>query len=473
MIFSSLLFLFRFLPAVLVCYYVVPRSLRNLVLFLFSLLFYAWGEPVYIVLMLVSILVSYTGGIVVDRLKRQGRLRAAKTALVVSSVISLSLLGFFKYADFVIGTVNSVTGAGFDLLKIALPIGISFYTFQTMSYTIDVYRGEASVQKNLISFGAYVVMFPQLIAGPIVQYKTIDQQLRSRRETAEEFAEGIHRFMLGLGKKVLLANNAGALWDSIQAMSYAELPALTAWMGLTAYTFQLYFDFSAYSDMAIGLGHMFGFEFLENFNYPYISKSITEFWRRWHISLSTWFRDYVYIPLGGNRVNKLRHVRNILVVWLLTGIWHGASWNFVLWGIYYGILLLLEKFVFGRFLEKLPSILRHIYCMFFVMIGWNLFVFDDMGRGLSFMKALFGGYGQGLLNRETIYLLYNNIVLLVLLILGSTRLPKRLGTAITALLQEREGILTILRNAFYVVIFFLSVAWLVDASYNPFLYFRF
>lgn len=473
MIFSSLLFLFRFLPAVLVCYYVVPRSLRNLVLFLFSLLFYAWGEPVYIVLMLVSILVSYTGGIVVDRLKRQGRPRAAKTALIVSSVISLSLLGFFKYADFVIGTVNSVTGAGFDLLKIALPIGISFYTFQTMSYTIDVYRGEASVQKNLISFGAYVVMFPQLIAGPIVQYKTIDQQLRSRRETAEEFAEGIHRFMLGLGKKVLLANNAGALWDSIQTMTYAELPALTAWMGLAAYTFQLYFDFSAYSDMAIGLGHMFGFEFLENFNYPYISKSITEFWRRWHISLSTWFRDYVYIPLGGNRVNKLRHVRNILVVWLLTGIWHGASWNFVLWGIYYGILLLLEKFVFGRFLEKLPSILRHIYCMFFVMIGWNLFVFDDMGRGLSFMKALFGGYGQGLLNRETIYLLYNNIVLLVLLILGSTQLPKKVGNAVCTLLKEREGILTILRNAFYVVIFFLSVAWLVDASYNPFLYFRF
>lgn len=473
MIFSSLLFLFRFLPAVLVCYYVVPRSLRNLVLFLFSLLFYAWGEPVYIVLMLVSILVSYTGGIVVDRLKRQGRPRAAKTALIVSSVISLSLLGFFKYADFVIGTVNSVTGAGFDLLKIALPIGISFYTFQTMSYTIDVYRGEASVQKNLISFGAYVVMFPQLIAGPIVQYKTIDQQLRSRRETAEEFAEGIHRFMLGLGKKVLLANNAGALWDSIQTMTYAELPALTAWMGLAAYTFQLYFDFSAYSDMAIGLGHMFGFEFLENFNYPYISKSITEFWRRWHISLSTWFRDYVYIPLGGNRVNKLRHVRNILVVWLLTGIWHGASWNFVLWGIYYGILLLLEKFVFGRFLEKLPSILRHIYCMFFVMIGWNLFVFDDMGRGLSFMKALFGGYGQGLLNRETIYLLYNNIVLLVLLILGSTQLPKKVGNAVCTLLKEREGILTILKNAFYVVVFFLSVAWLVDASYNPFLYFRF
>ena len=291
MIFSSLLFLFRFLTAVLLCYYLVPRSLRNLVLFLFSLLFYAWGEPVYIVLMLLSILVSYTGGIVVDRMKRQGRSGAAKTAMIISSVISLSLLGFFKYADFLIGTVNGLTGAGMELLGIALPIGISFYTFQTMSYTIDVYRGEAHVQKNLISFGAYVVMFPQLIAGPIVQYKTIDQQLRSRKETAEEFADGIHRFMIGLGKKVLLANNAGVLWDSIQSMAYSEVPVLTAWMGLAAYTFQLYFDFSAYSDMAIGLGYMFGFRFLENFNYPYISKSITEFWRRWHISLSTWFRD--------------------------------------------------------------------------------------------------------------------------------------------------------------------------------------
>lgn len=473
MIFSSLLFLFRFLPAVLLCYYLVPRSLRNLVLFLFSLLFYAWGEPVYIVLMLVSILVSYTGGIVVDRMKCQGRPKAAKTALVVSSVISLSLLGFFKYADFVIGTVNSVTGAGLNLLELALPIGISFYTFQTMSYTIDVYRGEAHVQKNLISFGAYVVMFPQLIAGPIVQYKTIDQQLRSRKETAEQFAEGIHRFMIGLGKKVLLANNAGVLWDSIQSMTYSEVPVLTAWMGLAAYTFQLYFDFSAYSDMAIGLGHMFGFRFLENFNYPYISKSITEFWRRWHISLSTWFRDYVYIPLGGNRVSRWKHVRNILVVWLLTGIWHGANWNFVLWGVYYGVLLLIEKFVLGRFLEKLPSVIRHIYCMFFVMIGWNLFVFDDMNLGFGFMRALFGGYGQGILNQETIYLLYNNVILLVLLIFGSTRLPKRVAGRLCRALKNREVILTVIKNLFYAGIFFLSVAWLVDASYNPFLYFRF
>ena len=318
MVFSSLLFLFRFLPAVLVVYYLAPRSLRNLALLLFSLLFYAWGEPVYIILMLVSILVSYMGGIMVDQMKQKNREKGAKFALVASSVVSLSLLGFFKYADFAIDTANSLTGAGLDLLHVALPIGISFYTFQTMSYTIDVYRGEARVQKNLISFGAYVTMFPQLIAGPIVQYKTIDEQLRSRKETSIQFAEGVNRFMLGLGKKVLLANNAGQLWNSIQTMSVAQLPVLTAWMGLAAYTFQLYFDFSAYSDMAIGLGHMFGFRFLENFNYPYVSKSITEFWRRWHISLGTWFRDYVYIPLGGNRVSRLFHVRNILVVWLLT-----------------------------------------------------------------------------------------------------------------------------------------------------------
>ena len=473
MIFSSLLFLFRFLPAVLVLYYLAPRPLRNLVLLLCSLVFYAWGEPVYIILMIVSILVSYTGGILVDRFKTQGKRRAARAALLGSSVVSLSLLGFFKYADFLIGTVDSLTGAGINLLKIALPIGISFYTFQTMSYTIDVYRGEAKVQKNLISFGAYVTMFPQLIAGPIVQYKTIDRQLRTRKETAGQFAYGIHRFMIGLGKKVLLANNAGALWDTVSSMEHTQIPVVMSWMGLAAYTFQLYFDFSAYSDMAIGLGHMFGFRFLENFNYPYRSKSITEFWRRWHISLSTWFRDYVYIPLGGNRVGVWKHIRNILVVWMLTGIWHGASWNFVLWGLYYGILLLIEKFVLGKYLKKLPGVFQHIYCMFFVMLGWNLFVFDDMSAGISFARALFGTYGAGFCSRETLYLLYNNAVLMVLLILGSTQLPARAGNWICAKLRGKETILTIVKNVFYVGIFLLSVAWLVDASYNPFLYFRF
>lgn len=473
MIFSSLLFLFRFLPAVLVLYYLAPRPLRNLVLLLCSLVFYVWGEPVYIILMIVSILVSYTGGILVDRFKTQGKRRAARAALLGSSVVSLSLLGFFKYADFLIGTVDSLTGAGINLLKIALPIGISFYTFQTMSYTIDVYRGEAKVQKNLISFGAYVTMFPQLIAGPIVQYKTIDRQLRTRKETAGQFAYGIHRFMIGLGKKVLLANNAGALWDTVSSMEHTQIPVVMSWIGLAAYTFQLYFDFSAYSDMAIGLGHMFGFRFLENFNYPYISKSITEFWRRWHISLSTWFRDYVYIPLGGNRVGIWKHIRNILVVWMLTGIWHGASWNFVLWGLYYGILLLIEKFVLGKYLKKLPGVFQHIYCMFFVMLGWNLFVFDDMSAGISFARALFGTYGAGFCSRETLYLLYNNAVLMVLLILGSTQLPARAGNWICAKLRGKETILTIVKNVFYVGIFLLSVAWLVDASYNPFLYFRF
>lgn len=473
MIFSSLLFLFRFLPAVLVVYYIVPSGLRNLVLLLFSLLFYAWGEPVYIILMIVSILVSYTGGIIVDSQKKRGNHGAAKTALILSSVISLSLLGFFKYADFAIRTVNGLTGMDFELLHLALPIGISFYTFQTMSYTIDVYRGEAQVQKNLISFGAYVTMFPQLIAGPIVTYRTIDRQLRSRRETSEQFALGVHRFMIGLGKKVLLANNAGALWNTIQSMTYGELPVLTAWMGLASYTFQLYFDFSAYSDMAIGLGHMFGFRFLENFNYPYISKSITEFWRRWHISLSTWFRDYVYIPLGGNRAGTLRHIRNIFVVWLLTGFWHGADWNFVIWGIYYGVLLLIEKFFLGKYLKKLPSVFQHIYCMFFVMIGWNLFVFDDMGRGLSFMRALFGGYGQGFFNQETLYLLYNNMILLMILLVGSTQLPKKAGERLCRMLAGHDAAVIVVRNVFYAAIFLLSVAWLVDASFNPFLYFRF
>lgn len=473
MVFSSLLFLFRFLPAILLVYYIVPHRFHNFVLLVFSLGFYAWGEPIYIILMLVSILISYTGGILIDRLKQTEKMKAARVTLIISCSLSLSLLAFFKYASFAVHTVNSLTGAGIAMLQVDLPIGISFYTFQTLSYIIDVYRGEAAVQKNLISFGAYVTMFPQLIAGPIVQYKTIDAQLRTRTETAEQFAEGIHRFMIGLGKKVLIANNAGALWNTIQASRYSELPVLTAWMGIAAYTFQIYFDFSAYSDMAIGLGRMFGFRFLENFNYPYISKSITEFWRRWHISLGTWFLEYVYIPLGGNRVGKWKHIRNILIVWLLTGIWHGASWNFLIWGVYYGVLLLAEKFILGKYLNKLPALFRHIYCMFFVMLGWNLFVFDNMEQGIEYLKSLFGFYGQGLLNRETLYLLYNNMALLLLCILGSTRLPQRVGKWISTKLEEKEIILAVVKNTFYIGVFLLSVVWLVDATFNPFLYFRF
>lgn len=473
MVFSGLLFLFRFLPAVLLAYYAVPRRGRNLVLLLFSLLFYAWGEPVYILLMLASILIAYGSGILIGRCRHAERPVAAKAVLIVSVTASLSLLLFFKYADFAVETVNAWLGTDVVALRLALPIGISFYTFQTLSYTVDVYRGDADVQKNLISFGAYVAMFPQLIAGPIVRYKTVDAQLRTRRESVPQFAGGVHRLMLGLGKKVLLANNAGALWSVVQVRSAADLPALTAWLGLFAYAFQIYFDFSGYSDMAVGLGDMFGFRFPENFNYPYLSRSITEFWRRWHISLGTWFREYVYIPLGGNRAGRWRHAANILIVWLLTGLWHGASWNFVLWGAYYGVLLQLEKYALRQWLERLPPAFGHLYCMFFVLIGWNLFAFDDLNRGIFFLKALFGLAGRSPANGETLYFLYNHAVLLSLCAIGSTQLPKRAWRWLCGKLSDKALLPDLLRNAFYIAVFLLAVAWLVDASYNPFLYFRF
>lgn len=473
MVFSSLLFLFRFLPAVLLAYFIAPRGGRNLVLLLFSLLFYAWGEPVYILLMLVSILIAYAGGLSIDRCRHLGRARAAKGILFLSSAASLSLLLFFKYADFAFEAANSLLGTSFVSPRLALPIGISFYTFQTLSYLADVYRGEVSAQRDPIAFGAYVAMFPQLIAGPIVQYKAVDGQLRARKETARQFALGVHRFMIGLGKKVLLANSAGALWSTVQAMNPSVTPVLTAWLGLIAYAFQIYFDFSGYSDMAIGLGHMFGFRFPENFDHPYCAQSITEFWRRWHISLGAWFREYVYIPLGGNRAGMGRHVRNILVVWLLTGLWHGASWNFVLWGLYYGVLLLLEKFVFGKSLGRLPPACSRLYCMFFVLLGWNLFAFDDLTQGAAFFKALFGLWGQGAANGESLYLLYNHMALLLLCAAGSTSLPQRAGRRIAERLEDSAPLLSLLLNAFYLFIFILCVAWLVDATYNPFLYFRF
>ena len=472
MIFSSLLFLFRFLPLVLILYFAFPKKLRNLILLLVSLVFYAWGEPVYVILMIVSILISWSGGLAVDRFLRAGNERAAKIALGLSVAAGLSLLGFFKYADFVLRTIGQITHSDIPLLQLALPIGISFYTFQTISYIIDVYRGTASVQKNIISYGAYVTMFPQLIAGPIVQYKTIDRQLRRRQESSEEFAEGVMRFMTGLGKKVLLANNAGVLWDQIRVMDTGSLPVLTAWIGIAAYTFQIYFDFSGYSDMAIGLGHMFGFRFLENFDHPYLSKSVTEFWRRWHISLGTWFREYVYIPLGGNRVGMLGLIRNTMVVWLLTGIWHGADWNFMIWGLYYGILLLLEKLVFGKVLRKLPGLLQHVYCMFIVMVGWYLFSFNEISGGIGYLGAMFGA-GGSFLNRGSIYHLYSNAVLLLILILGSSTLPARIASSILAKVRASNTAVVVLRGAFTVGVFMLSVAYLVSASYNPFLYFRF
>ncbi|MEG1458401.1 MAG: MBOAT family O-acyltransferase [Acetivibrio sp.] len=472
MVFSSLLFLFRFLPLVLLLYYISPKKMRNFILFAVSLLFYAWGEPVYIVIMLFSTVVDYVHGRLVDSFLNHGKRKKAKLAVISSMVINLSLLGFFKYYDFIAESINGVFHTGIPILELALPIGISFYTFQTMSYTIDVYRGQAKMQKNIISFGAYVAMFPQLIAGPIVQYKTIAKELDSRNENTTDFSDGISQFMIGLGKKVLLANNIGLLWDTVKAMPISEISVITAWLGIFAFAFQIYFDFSGYSDMAIGLGKMFGFHFPLNFNYPYMSKSITEFWRRWHITLGTWFREYVYIPLGGNRKGKSKQIRNILIVWLLTGIWHGASWNFLAWGAYYACFLILEKIWLLPKLEKLPKVVAHFYTLFVVLIGWVIFAFDSLKDGFSYIGWMVGRGNIDFMNTQTLYLMLNYGLLLCILVFASTNLPQK-GMAFLMNQLKNETLRTIVETLGYLFIFLCSVAYLVDATYNPFLYFRF
>lgn len=473
MVFSSILFLFYFLAAVLAVYFIVPRRFKNVVLLVFSLLFYGWGEPKYLALMIFSIVMDYSLGLWMHHFLRNGRERSAKRVLILSVVLNLALLGVFKYTDFIIGNLNGLLGLAIPGLNLPLPIGISFYTFQAMSYLIDLYRGDVPVQKSLINFGTYVSLFPQLIAGPIVRMSTVSAELDNRRESAELFSSGVRRFVAGLGKKVLLANNIGAVWAAISAQDVTTLPVLTAWIGLIAFTMQIYFDFSGYSDMAIGLGRMLGFHFLENFNYPYIAVSITDFWRRWHISLSSWFREYVYIPLGGNRHGKAKQLRNLLVVWMLTGVWHGASWNFVVWGLYFGVLLILEKFVLHRFLEKAPRWLLHLYTMLLVMISWGIFAFDSLGDGLRYLWALVGGWGAGLWNNAGLYTLYTNAVLLIVLILGATPLPMKLYRRAEGALRAKPVAAGIAEAVPLLVICVLSVAFLVDASYNPFLYFRF
>lgn len=472
MVFSSITFLFYFLPVVLIAYFVSPKSMRNLVLFLASLFFYAWGEPVYVVLMLFSTVVDYTLGRLIGRNIRNGDRKKAKLCVLASVVINLSLLATFKYLDFIIGNVNTVFHAAIPLAGLALPIGISFYTFQTMSYSIDVYRGQAPVQKNIISFGAYVALFPQLIAGPIVRYNTIATSLNDRTESVDKFSYGILRFVTGLAKKVLLANTIGMLWHQISAMDVHHTAVLTVWLGIIAFTFQIYFDFSGYSDMAIGLGSMFGFKFLENFNYPYMARSITEFWRRWHISLSTWFKEYVYIPLGGNRKGIPKQIRNIAIVWLLTGIWHGASWNFAIWGGYFAVLLILEKIFLLKWLQKLPKAVSHIYTLLLVVISWVIFSFDKLGDGLMYIKAMFGGYGTAFADRQSLYLLSTNALLLLVVAVGATDYPKRIAARLMGnRLNTTVGIVSV--NALVVLLMLLSVAYIVNASYNPFLYFRF
>ena len=466
MVFSSTIFLCVYLPLVLLGYYICPKKGRNLFLLIASLVFYAWGEPKYVFLMIFSILVNYIFGRLMD--KHRENKKRLKLMLVLSVVIDLGLLSVFKYTDFIITNVNAIFGSSFDLLNIALPIGISFYTFQAMSYTIDVYRNDVRVQKNLIDFGMYITMFPQLIAGPIVRYADVQDQLADRSVTTADFSEGIMRFVVGLGKKVLLANQMGAVWSDIYALG-GDVSALMAWTGAIAYTFQIYFDFSGYSDMAIGLGRMFGFKFPENFRYPYQSVSITDFWRRWHITLSTWFKEYLYIPLGGNRRGLTRQALNLLIVWSLTGFWHGAGWNFVLWGLYYFVILFIEKLFLLKALDKLPKFFRHVYALLLIIIGWVIFASDDVSVLLPFLGSMFGA--NGAIGGMDVYTLLTKAALLVICCIASTELPKKLFLSAAGAMSEKAAFT--LKSVMTIALLALSMILLIGDSYNPFLYFRF
>lgn len=466
MVFSSTIFLCVYLPLVLLGYYICPKKGRNLFLLIVSLVFYAWGEPKYVFLMIFSILVNYIFGRLMD--KHRENKKRLKLMLVLSVVIDIGLLSVFKYTDFIITNVNAIFGSSFDLLNIALPIGISFYTFQAMSYTIDVYRDDVRVQKNLIDFGMYITMFPQLIAGPIVRYADVQDQLAERSVTTADFSEGVMRFVVGLGKKVLLANQMGAVWSDIYALG-GDVSALMAWTGAIAYTFQIYFDFSGYSDMAIGLGRMFGFKFPENFRYPYQSVSITDFWRRWHITLSTWFKEYLYIPLGGNRRGLARQALNLLIVWSLTGFWHGAGWNFVMWGLYYFVILFIEKLFLLKALDKLPKFFRHVYALLLIIIGWVIFASDDVSVLLPYLGSMFGA--NGAIGGMDVYTLLTKAVLLIICCIASTELPKKLFLSAAGAMNEKAAFT--LKSVLMIALLALSMILLIGDSYNPFLYFRF
>lgn len=463
MVFSSLEFLFLFFAATMLIYFIVPLKFRNLVLLITSLIFYGWGEPLYVFLMIGTILIDYFCGFFVGKYRESDKKRA-KAFMVAAIVTNLALLAFFKYFNFVITNLNLIPFVNIKAVNVELPIGISFYTFQALSYVIDVYRCDAEVQKSPVSFGAYVTLFPQLIAGPIVRYQDVDKELRSREHSLFLMSSGIKTFICGAAKKVLLANAAGAVWESFRESG----TVFGSWLGLIFFSFQIYFDFSGYSDMAIGLGKMLGFHFRENFYYPYVSKSITDFWRRWHISLGTWFREYVYIPLGGNRKGAARTFLNIFVVWFLTGLWHGASWNFILWGLYYGAILVIEKTFLLKLLKKLPSFVSHIYSLILILFGWWLFVFDDMSEGIRFLGTMFGRnapFTNGAVSFDAL----SNLLLLALLILASTPLPKKLYYRLCEKSKAARWILAFLALA----ILFICTAYLVNSSYNPFLYFRF
>ena len=470
MLFSSITFLFIFLPLTLLLYYLVPFRMKNYVMLAASLIFYAWGEPVYIILMILSIILNYFCG--QDIYEKRDNARAMKMSLIFGVVMNLLILGFFKYYGLLMDTINAILPIDIPYRVLALPIGISFYTFQAMSYLIDVYRKEVKPQENVLYFALYISMFPQLIAGPIVRYIDIEEQLKERSINSTKFGEGAMYFIRGLAKKVVLANTFGSVYEQVAAMQMGSFSTLTAWVGAIAYAFQIYFDFGGYSDMAIGLGKMFGFEFLPNFNYPYIAKSITDFWRRWHISLSTWFREYVYIPLGGNRCTPSRHILNLLIVWMLTGLWHGAQWNFMFWGLYYGVILILEKYLWGSKIEKLPSAVQHIYAFVLVLFGWVFFFSPTLGYACQYLKVMFGIGAKGIFDKQGFFMIFTNWLLIVIAILASAPRGYKLLKKITGCWQSEE-VRTIVTCAVYIAMFLLCIAFLVTETYNPFLYFRF
>lgn len=470
MLFSSITFLFIFLPLTLLLYYLVPFRMKNYVMLAASLIFYAWGEPVYIILMILSIILNYFCG--QDIYEKRDNARAMKMSLMFGVVMNLLILGFFKYYGLLMDTVNAILPIDIPYRVLALPIGISFYTFQAMSYLIDVYRKEVKPQENVLYFALYISMFPQLIAGPIVRYIDIEEQLKERSINSTKFGEGAMYFIRGLAKKVVLANTFGAVYEQVAAMQMGSFSTLTAWVGAIAYAFQIYFDFGGYSDMAIGLGKMFGFEFLPNFNYPYIAKSITDFWRRWHISLSTWFREYVYIPLGGNRCTPSRHILNLLIVWMLTGLWHGAQWNFMFWGLYYGVILILEKYLWGSKIEKLPAAVQHIYAFVLVLFGWVFFFSPTLGYAGQYLKVMFGIGAKGIFDKQGFFMIFTNWLLIVIAILASAPRGYKLLKKITGCWQSEE-VRAIVTCAVYIAMFLLCIAFLVTETYNPFLYFRF
>lgn len=461
MLFSSINFLYYFLPAVILIYFLAPKKLKNLVLLLASLFFYFYGEPIYVLLMIFTCLSGYIHGILIEKAKNT---KYAKVPLISSIIISVGVLAFFKYSDFFLSTLNSVFGSNISLLGIALPIGISFYTFQVLSYTIDVYNSKVVAQRNFLKFSTYISLFPQLIAGPIVRYSTIEKSLTERKTSLEDFAQGATRFVIGLGKKIILANSLAELADSIQNMPTQTV--LGYWILAIAFMFQAYFDFSGYSDMAIGLGKIFGFDFLENFDYPFISKSISEFWRRWHISLGQWFRDYVYIPMGGSRVGKFRWILNILVVWFLTGLWHGASWNFVIWGLYLALFLILEKFVYGKYLEKAPAAIRTLITFVILLFSFSV---SQIGASIG---GMFGAGKIAATSPETVYYLLNYLFIIIISIIGSTPILKNLAEKIKTSVKGEKA-LNILQPVFVAAVLLLCTGYLIDGSFNPFLYFRF